>query len=410
MNVKSNCIHQKLIAKVFVVSLHKLLVKAFAIALIIFTSLVTTSERSVATSDFYCLLPAGTGYQLSWKNSKDLNWGNPSLLTTPGSWVYLTSEATWRGMAGQTKYALHQTQLKEIAIKPVPPSGCASLNEDLSYLSNTTTTSTSTAAPTTTTTSTTAAPTTTTTSTTAAPITTTTSTTAAPTTTTSAAPTLTTTTTTASAARSCSTGYSSNRYYNGSWFNFSSNAVVASMIASKEMQRIFTTNENSVSLAIPVRQFAIACVSPSFSIQSTGTRGLYLVGSGWDDAGFQSYSLVSLTNAYLSANYIYPTTTTTSLPTSTSIEITQPTIVESTTSTSTTNAIPNTSSVGPSSNTPKTSSNKCVGVCYGVTSPVNGLPRNTFVPGYTTKKGKKVQPFTRSSPKSSGKSSGKNGK
>ena len=182
------------------------------------------------------------------------------------------------------------------------------------------------------------------------------------------------------------------------------------MIASKEMQRIFTTNENSVSLAIPVRQFAIACVSPSFSIQSTGIRGLYLVGSGWDDAGFQSYSLVSLTNAYLSANYIYPTTTTTSPPTSTSIATTQSTIIESNTSTSTTIVIPNIASVGPSSNSPKTTSNKCVGVCYGVPSKTNGLPRNTFVPGYTTKKGIKVQPYTKSSPKSSGKSSGKKGK
>jgi hypothetical protein len=32
------------------------------------------------------------------------------------------------------------------------------------------------------------------------------------------------------------------------------------------------------------------------------------------------------------------------------------------------------------------------------------------VPGYTTKNGKKVQPYTKSSPKSSGKSSGKKGK
>ena len=383
------------VAKVFVDNLRNMRLKAFVIASVIFASFVSASERSVATSDFYCLLPAGTGYQLSWKNSKDLNWGNPSLLTTPGSWVYLTSEATWRGMAGQTKYALHQTQLKEIAIKPVPPSGCASLNEDLSYLSVTTTTSTTTAVPT---------------STTAASTTTTTTAASTTTTTTTAAPTLTTTTTTASATRSCSTGYSSNRYYNGSWFNFSSNAVVASMIASKEMQRIFTTNENSVSLAIPIRQFAIACVSPSFSIQSTGTRGLYLVGSGWDDAGFQSYTLVSLTNAYLSANYIYPTTTTTSPTTSTSIATTQSTIIESNTSTSTTIAIPNIASVGPSSNSPKATSKKCVGVCYGVPSQTNGLPRNTFVPGYTTKNGKKVQPYTKSVPKSSGKSSGKKGK
>lgn len=353
--------------------------KAFVNALIIFASFISTVERSVATGDYYCILPAGTGYQLSWKNSKDLNWGNPSLLTTPGSWAYLTSESTWRGFAGQTKYTLHQTQLKEIAIKPVPSSGCASLNEDLSYISAATTTST--------------------TSTTS----TTTTTTTPSTTTSTAAPALTSPPTTTSSSRSCSGGYSSNRYFSGSWFNFSSNSVVASMIASKEMQRIFTTNENSVSLVIPVRQFAIACVSPSFSIQSTGARGLYLVGSGWDDAGFQSYSLVSLTNAYLSANNIYPTTTTTPPTTTTTIPTIQSTIIEGSPSTTSTVASSNVVSIGPSLNSSKTTPKNCVGICYGVPSKVNGLPRNTFVPGYTTKSGKTVQPYTKSSPKSSGK-------
>ncbi len=374
--------------------------KAFVSALVIFASFVSTVERSVATGDYYCLLPAGTGYQLSWKNSKDLNWGNSSLLTTPGSWVYLTSESTWRGMAGQTKYTLHQTQLKEIAIKPVPSSGCASLNEDLSYLSVATTTSTTSTTSTTTPSTTTTTPTTTTTTTTTTTPTTTTTTTTPSTTT--AAPASTSAPTTPSSSRSCSGGYSSNRYFSGSWFNFSSNSVVASMIASKEMQRIFTTNENSVSLVIPNRQFAIACVSPSFSIQSTGARGLYLVGSGWDDAGFQSYSLVSLTNAYLSANYIYPTTTTTPPTTTTTIPTTQSTIIEGSPSTTTTVASSNVVSTGPSLNSSKTISKNCVGICFGVPSKVNGLPRNTFVPGYTTKSGKTVQPYTKSSPKSSG--------
>jgi hypothetical protein len=41
---------------------------------------------------------------------------------------------------------------------------------------------------------------------------------------------------------------------------------------------------------------------------------------------------------------------------------------------------------------------KCVGVCYGVPSTHNGLPRNTYVHGYVKKDGTVVQPYTRSSP------------
>ena len=41
--------------------------------------------------------------------------------------------------------------------------------------------------------------------------------------------------------------------------------------------------------------------------------------------------------------------------------------------------------------------NKCVGICYGVPSAVNGLPRNTYVSGYFRKDGTYVGPYTRSS-------------
>jgi len=111
------------------------------------TTTTTTTVPPTTTTvplTYYCILPAGTGYQLYWKNSADVGYSNPSLLTTPGSWAYLTSEATWREMTGQTKYNLHQTQLKEIAIKPVPSAGCSSLNEDLSYIKVVTTTTTTT--------------------------------------------------------------------------------------------------------------------------------------------------------------------------------------------------------------------------------------------------------------------------
>ena len=43
-------------------------------------------------------------------------------------------------------------------------------------------------------------------------------------------------------------------------------------------------------------------------------------------------------------------------------------------------------------------SGKCVGICYGVASTVNGLPRNTYVSGYFRKDGTYVGPYTRSKP------------
>jgi hypothetical protein len=41
---------------------------------------------------------------------------------------------------------------------------------------------------------------------------------------------------------------------------------------------------------------------------------------------------------------------------------------------------------------------RCVGICYGVPSTVNGLPRNTYVSGYFRKDGTYVGPYTRSKP------------
>lgn len=43
-------------------------------------------------------------------------------------------------------------------------------------------------------------------------------------------------------------------------------------------------------------------------------------------------------------------------------------------------------------------SSKCVGVCWGVPSAVNGLPRNTYVSGYYRSDGTWVNPYTRSKP------------
>jgi len=43
-------------------------------------------------------------------------------------------------------------------------------------------------------------------------------------------------------------------------------------------------------------------------------------------------------------------------------------------------------------------SSNCVGICYGVPSIVNGLPRNSYVSGYYRSNGTYVKPYTRSKP------------
>ena len=115
------------------------------------------------------------------------------------------------------------------------------------------------------------------------------------------------------ASPACPSGYMSNGYFGGSWFDFSSNSVVQGMISSGEMTRIFTTNGDGISPARATQDgLALACIAPSFSIQSSGSRGLYLVGSGWVNAAIDTWGsngLVSLTNSYLASNFIYPTTT-----------------------------------------------------------------------------------------------------
>lgn len=44
----------------------------------------------------------------------------------------------------------------------------------------------------------------------------------------------------------------------------------------------------------------------------------------------------------------------------------------------------------------QTATQPCVGVCYGVISPVTGRPRNTYVRGYYRRDGTYVRPHTRS--------------
>jgi len=41
---------------------------------------------------------------------------------------------------------------------------------------------------------------------------------------------------------------------------------------------------------------------------------------------------------------------------------------------------------------------RCVGVCFGVPSTVNGMPRNNYVNPYIKQDGTFVQPYTRSAP------------
>lgn len=155
-------------------------------------------------------------------------------------------------------------------------------------------------------------------------------------------------------AATCS-DYSANGYFGGSWFYFSSNSIVSRMVSNGELKRIFTTDANGNSEAIPDNRYSLPCVAPTFGIQTSGVRGLYLVGSGWTNAGFNHLDIVSFVNEYLASHFIFPTTT---LATTTTTTTTLP-------PTTTTSTIP-------------------MSYCTEVGTPVNAQERISFT-SYSTR-------------------------
>lgn len=95
------------------------------------TSVVTTTAVPLTTStvaqSFYCLKIGGLGTTVRWLNSSTINWANPLNRTTPFAGVPLITLAEWLGKSNSQKLLLTQ----EVALRPIPTAGCSSLDEQL---------------------------------------------------------------------------------------------------------------------------------------------------------------------------------------------------------------------------------------------------------------------------------------
>jgi Pentapeptide repeats (8 copies) len=97
------------------------------------TQLPTTS--SIA-ENFYCLKVGGLGIYVRWFNSRDLNWSDVRNRTAPTAGVPTVSLVEWLAKTNDEKLALNG----ELALRPIPASGCSSLDEQLVRSSTTTST------------------------------------------------------------------------------------------------------------------------------------------------------------------------------------------------------------------------------------------------------------------------------
>ena len=103
------------------------------------TAVPRTTTTTTPPPNYYCLKYGGLGTMVRWLNSRDARWGDPRNQVIPWQGVLLMTLAEWLGKSNQQKLDLAMT---EVAVRPIPESGCTSLNEDL-VAPTTTTTSTS---------------------------------------------------------------------------------------------------------------------------------------------------------------------------------------------------------------------------------------------------------------------------
>ena len=105
------------------------------------STVLSVTTTTVVTPSNYCLKYGGLGLSVRWINSKDLNW---DYKLTPFPGVQLFTLLDWLNKTDQQKFDL---AIKEVAVRPIPDSGCSSLNETL-FATTSTTTSTSSTPPT----------------------------------------------------------------------------------------------------------------------------------------------------------------------------------------------------------------------------------------------------------------------
>ena len=99
----------------------------------------TSTQLPTTTSiveNFYCLKIGGLGVYVRWLNSRDLRWGDVRNRTTPVAGVPTLSLAEWLTKTNDEKLGLDD----ELALRPIPVSGCSSLDEQLVRPSSTTST------------------------------------------------------------------------------------------------------------------------------------------------------------------------------------------------------------------------------------------------------------------------------
>ncbi len=97
----------------------------------------TTTTTTAPPPNYYCLKYGGLGTMVRWLNSRDARWGDPQYQVIPWRGVPLLTLAEWLGKNNQQKLEL---AMSEVAVRPIPDGGCTSLNEDLVAPTTTTTT------------------------------------------------------------------------------------------------------------------------------------------------------------------------------------------------------------------------------------------------------------------------------
>jgi len=105
------------------------------------TSTTTTLPVSTTTTpvapNYYCLKIGGLGLTVRWLNSANLDWVDDKYAETPGPWTTSLTLAEWQSKTNKQKIDL---AMSEVALRPIPEGGCSSLDEQLVALSTPTTT------------------------------------------------------------------------------------------------------------------------------------------------------------------------------------------------------------------------------------------------------------------------------
>jgi hypothetical protein len=101
------------------------------------TTVLQTTTTTTIAPNYYCLKIGGLGLTVRWLNSRDVNWGDSRYLVTPGPGVVVMTLSSWLGKTNQEKTLL---SMSEVAVRPIPAGGCSTLDEQLTAVATTTTT------------------------------------------------------------------------------------------------------------------------------------------------------------------------------------------------------------------------------------------------------------------------------